>query len=248
MKPDDEAPHMWQQSLVEHPVFQVLRDSERHQWLDKGSFSKRAQSRYLARCGDMLANVTLILRGAVRINVRRKDGRELLLKILVAPALFGELEAFLDGPTAASVSTIYETSTFEVPAELFTKTMKDNGMLGLCIATDVARRLSVATSNEMSLAFDRVFPRLMRLLLDYTSIFPASPDGHVWLNVSQDQMAADLSVTRKSVNAALSHLRPGELVERKGNLFCLTDVTAAQAQAEGLPRLVHTMTTRQPVT
>lgn len=235
------AAQRWQQALAVHPLLVALSPAEAAQWGGACHFLEPEAERYVIRVDAPAQRVMLLLEGAVRVCVRRSSNKEALLKMLQAPALFGEMESFLKLPFAASVSTLVASRLCSVPTPLFVQTLRSNAEMGFRLSVDVSQRLRVATANETGLAFNRLGPRLMRLLMDYTAVLASSSNPDNWLTINHDRLADDMAVTRKAIVSEFAHFRREGVVESRGQSYRITSTASAEAVARDAQSLVHSM-------
>ena len=235
------ASRRWQQALKVHPLLAALSPDEAAQWGSVCHFFGPEAERYVVRVGAPAQQVMLLLEGAVRICVRRANNRETLLKMLQAPALFGEMESFLNLPFVASVSTLVTSRLCSVPAPLFVQTLRSNAEMGFRLSVDVSQRLRVATANETGLAFNRLGPRLMRLLMDYTAVLASPNNPDHWLTINHGRLADDMAVTRKAIVSEFARFRHDGLLENRGQSYRITPDAGAEAVAHDAQSLVHSM-------
>jgi CRP-like cAMP-binding protein len=84
---------------------------------------------------------------------------------------------------------------------------------------DVAARLSAATENERSLAFDSVSVRLARYLCDYGEWTNDPGAAELRLDLNQDDMAAAIAATRRSVAKDIIGWQKAGILERRGQHY-----------------------------
>lgn len=240
---------------MSHPLLATL-PTDLRQKLEALSQERtvRAKKTVLRR-GECSAHVYFLREGAVRVchdgllrhaplgvNPRcagNRPGGGLLLKLLCAPAMFGEIEALSGEPCSDSVVTVETSRMLVVPAQAFRFLLDHEPAFAAGVARDLAKRLSIAASNQGALAHDDVQARVARLLLDYAGCVgePCSSGHKITAAISQASLAADLGLSRKSVGEVLHKLRAQGLLQKIDARYTLPNVDglkALQPHASGL--------------
>jgi CRP-like cAMP-binding protein len=171
-----------------------------------------------------------------------------LVKLFRAPALFGEMEVMAERPFLEYVMTLEYSTILQVPSDLFHKLVRSQPRFAQAIAVDLAARLCIATHNERALAFDDVETRLANLLLDYAQFFGA-PEGNgairLTVPLSQESMARDLAVSRKSLTRSLLKLKREGLLDKNNARYVLRDIDAIRSRGSGTLGLNYKIEWRQ---
>jgi CRP/FNR family transcriptional regulator, cyclic AMP receptor protein len=218
-----------------HPLLALLEPKVLESVVKNSRIVTYRLKRTIIKEGDLATHAYCLLSGAVRVYHRSQDGEsEVLVKLFRAPALFGEMEVLAQRPFLEYVTTIDYSTILQIPAELFHKLVRTSPRFSQSIAVDLAARLCIATHNERALAFCDVETRLANLLLDYAQFFgePQS-DGSVRLTValSQESMARDLAVSRKSLTRSLLKLKREGILTKANARYVLRDVDAIKKRS-----------------
>ncbi len=94
------------------------------------------------------------------------------------------------------------------PIELLSA-LRQDAAAAVALLVDVATRLALASQNEKSLAFDPVTVRLANYLIDIAGFTNASDAKELELRITQDDMAAAVGATRRSIAKDISLLARG---------------------------------------
>jgi len=191
--------------------------------------------RTLLKEGDAPEQVYCLLDGAVRVYHREKDGNEVLVKLFRGPALFGEMEVIAERPFLEFVTTLEPSDILMIPAKVFRKLVNTQKPLAVQLVHDLAARLCIATANEKALAFCDVDTRLANLLLDYIAIAGEPCDAGVRISVrlTQESMAHDLGVSRKSLVRALGKLQKQKVLKKRDGRYEILNANALAERGTG---------------
>jgi len=156
----------------------------------------------------------VIKSGQVKINTISPEGEEAILAILTDGDFFGEL-SLLDGkPRSANAVAMEATQTLALQRQDFLDILgKHREMVG-----DILVSLADRLRNTDHLLEDAVFlslpARLAKRLLDLAEKHGVKTDKglEIDLNLTQQELAAALGVSRVALNKQLSLLQDGGLV------------------------------------
>ncbi len=168
-------------------------------------------------------DVFFVVDGAVRVVNYAMSGREIAFETVTAGEICGELAATDGLPRTASVDAIEDTLLAFMPAAAFRDLLRRNNDIALRVLDRLVRMVRACDERIMDLstlgAVQRVYRELLRL---------AVPDAAVksqWVIRQvppEREIASRTSTARETVARALSQLRQGGIVRRKGrNLYIL---------------------------
>ena len=167
--------------------------------------------------------IFFVVQGTVRVVNYTLSGREIAFAILVAGEYFGELAAIDALPRTASVQAIEDSLLAFLPADVFLDLLHRHGEIAYHVLERLVGVVRKTTERIMDLstlgAIQRVYAEILRLAVPDA----ASPDLWILRPVpSGREIAGRTSTTRETVARALSQLRQGGIVRRKGrNLYIL---------------------------
>jgi CRP-like cAMP-binding protein len=209
--------------LREHPVFGLASVEARATLLAASTLRTYRDGDRVLSEGDPADRVFALLDGAVRVFHMSPEGAEVVLKLFRAPALFGEAEAFAGGHYVEHVSVVGDAEILLIPTAALRTLLEGSAMAAVSMLADVATRLAIASDHQKSLAFDPVTVRLANYLLDFAE-WSNPPDATEWtLRLSQDDMAAAVAATRRSVSKDITAWQREGILERRGDHYCLKD-------------------------
>src|SRR5581483_720491 len=180
---------------------------------------------------DPGASVHVIESGRINVVLATAEGEELLLRVLGAGELFGEL-ALLDGrPRSATVLALEDTVTHVLERSTFLDFLRSqpDAMLDLCRAlAELIRRL---TEQVEDLALLDVPRRLERKLLELAETYgERTPQGiRIDVRLTQSELASMIGTSRASVNHYLASLETRGIIRRDGQRIVLRRPEALHA-------------------
>lgn len=148
----------------------------------------------------------VILDGSVKIHIDQPDGSDVILAILGAGAIVGEMSLADSLGRSASVSTL-ELSTFLlIDRASFWASLREMPMMAYNLMNILSRRLRLANLHQSLMRLDvygRVAGQLLALAREYGE---ATPRGGVVvpLRLTQSDLASMVGASRVRVNQALS--------------------------------------------
>jgi CRP/FNR family cyclic AMP-dependent transcriptional regulator len=152
-------------------------------------------------------SVYIILEGTVKVYLGRSDGTEVILAILAAGEVVGEMALMDSFERSASVLTL-EPCTFLVMGRPdFWSSLKEMPTMGLNLINVLSRRLRLSNARAESVAaldiYGRVAAQLLVLAKEYGE---PTPDGDVAipLRLTQSDLASLVGASRVRVNQAFA--------------------------------------------
>jgi CRP/FNR family cyclic AMP-dependent transcriptional regulator len=148
----------------------------------------------------------VILSGTVKIRIEQYDGTELLLGIMRAGEIVGEMSLIDDLGRSASVVTMEESSIAAMPRSVFWECLRSMPEMTYNLVGILSRRIRLANAQVQSLADQDVTGRVARQLLAVAEEFgEKDPAGGVRIPIrlTQSDIAALVSASRVRVNQVL---------------------------------------------
>ena len=184
--------------------------------------------------GDPGIGLMGVITGRVQISSQSAEGKEIVLNIIGAGGVFGEL-ALLDGaPRTADATTIEPTELLVLDRRDFLPFLQRNPEVGLALLRVVAGRLR-QTSQQLE---DIIFLRLPSLLAKRL-LWLAETCGHevaegclIDMRLSQQQLANLVGVTRESVNKQLQEWRDAEIIAMRNRQILILNEDALRRLSE----------------
>jgi CRP/FNR family cyclic AMP-dependent transcriptional regulator len=150
--------------------------------------------------------VYIIRNGTVKIHVEQADGSDVILAILGAGEVVGEISIFDKVGRSANVVTMEECALCWMESAGFSECVRSMPQLALNLLNVLARRLRLADEQIQSLAALDVYGRVARQLLAFAEEYgEAQSDGSILipLRLTQSDLADITGATRVRVNQVL---------------------------------------------
>ncbi|RJQ81165.1 Crp/Fnr family transcriptional regulator [Pseudonocardiaceae bacterium YIM PH 21723] len=199
---------------VVSPLWTLLSVADREVLRRTGTRHDHPAGTQIMREGDRSTSAMVLLAGRAKVLASSADGHQCILAVRRAGDLVGEMSAIDGLPRAASVIAIDRVRLLRIPAEQF------NGVLATCpaIAHAVLRvvcgRLRAASERRAELVGSTAAQRLHVFLLDLAKQYgmPAGDGIAITLPLSQEEIAASISASRRAVVRALHSLRSDAVI------------------------------------
>ena len=182
--------------------------------------------------GQAVTCLRLVVSGAVRLSAVVPSGREVVVGLLGAGDVFGELALLGGGPSPVEARAVgSETRIVALPLEALREVVRRAPASAEELLRLVASRLHhTAGALEEALAHDvptRVSLRLRDLARSHGT---AAADGvRLPPRLTQEELARMVGATRESVNRTLSSLAARGLVRVEGRRYVVPDPEALAA-------------------
>ena len=178
----------------------------------------------------------IVEKGSVRVYLPSLQGADLTLALLGPGDFVGDL-SLLDGqPRSASADAMEDTSVLSLERSDFIELVRSSPDAAMAVMTVVAKRLRNTDEMAADLAFLDVGGRLAKKLLEMASSHGVDRhDGTLLdVNITQEQLANMIGVTRESVNRNLGRFRQDGLISSRGRRIVLRDPEGLRLRTEPL--------------
>jgi CRP/FNR family cyclic AMP-dependent transcriptional regulator len=189
------------------PLFSRL-DDKALGFLEKVAV-KRAYSKntILISKGDESDQLFIVLKGKLKVSITDDSGKEIIMSILGPGDYFGEI-ALIDGESrSATIMTTQATEVLTITRDDFHRTLLSSPELMFDLLKVLARKVRIATDKLESLAFEDVYGRLVKLLIQL-----AKPQNQVWVieeRLTHQEIANMIGSSREMVTRILKTLTDG---------------------------------------
>jgi CRP-like cAMP-binding protein len=191
----------------------------------------------LVRTGDRADSATVLLSGSVKVHKTAAEGAEVVLALLGAGDLLGEMSAFPEALRSADATALEPVQgvVISVPALrafLGTHPRASLALLEMALArlhTSDLRRIEFATAGSLA----RVATRLIELAARFGV---QRDDGaiEIELPLTQEELAAWSASSRESTARALHTLRELDLLETRRRKLIVRDLERLRPYAARL--------------
>jgi CRP-like cAMP-binding protein len=189
------------------------------------------------------ARAFVLTQGAVEILHREQVGTSLVTKILIAPSMFGAIEAISAQPSyLESVRVLGTCTASAIRQEALVAALRTHPAAALEVLEDVSGAFCVAARMERSL-LQTTEVRLANLLVGYMRAFGSRRDAEVVLKFRRTQadFAEAIGAGERSVNRLLSDWQEeGLMTKRRGRYVIHRPEALRRIGAPLADSLVHT--------
>jgi CRP-like cAMP-binding protein len=218
--------------LAHNPVFAAASPNARERLVDASKLRTFAPGEPIIVEGQAAEQIYALEQGTVRVFHLSPKGDEVVVKLFGAPAVFGEAEALGGVPHQEHVSAVKACRILVMPLRAVVKLLRQEPECSIRLLVDVAARLAIAAYNEKSLAFNPLTIRLANYLLDYAR-WTNPPDAEeIHVDLTQDDMAAAVGGTRRSVAKDIIAWQQEGVLERRGRCYVVRDLEALRRYSD----------------
>lgn len=198
------------------PLFSGL-DDRQLSWI-----AQRAHRRLFAAGKDIITAeqpgeaVYIILHGTVKIHMEQVDGHDVILSILGAGDILGEMSIIDNVGRSATVVTLEDTLVLWMDKSTFNQILQDFHAVALNLVRILSSRVRLSDELIKSLATLDVYGRVARQLLAFAERYGEgqAADGSVLIPISltQGDIADLVGASRKRVNQVMVFFREQEFI------------------------------------
>lgn len=171
------------------------------------------------RRGDAGEEMCIILSGGVKASTRSTDGKEIIFDLLSEGDFFGEL-SLLDGmPRTATVTTLVPSVLIVLERSFFMPFLEDNPVTAIRLLNLLAHRLRATDTFLEEVLFLDSETRLAKRILALENIYGKVVGNaiQIELNVSQQDIANLVGITRERVNKLLKKWERAKIISLQQN-------------------------------
>lgn len=168
----------------------------------------------LFHMGDDGGSLHIVERGRVKVTIPSNTGEELILAILGAGEVLGELSLFDGKPRSATVQALEKTETLCLHRKDLLALMRSRFDVVEKILEVLVRRIRDADMLLAERNFLDITSRLAKKILDLGDTHGIQEGGQIRIGVkiTQKDLASMIGATRESINKQLKTLRDHGLV------------------------------------
>jgi CRP/FNR family cyclic AMP-dependent transcriptional regulator len=183
--------------------------------------------------GDDAHEVLIIHSGQVKVTLTSLEGREVVLDVLGAGELLGELSAIDGAPRSAGAASLGAVELVAIDVDRFNQFVDEHHAVAVALLRSVAGRLRHTTRRQVEFgtvdALGRVCGRIVEMMDRY-----GRPDGarvEVAAPVSQSELGGWTGLSREAVVKALAALRALGWIATTGRTITVIDPAALRSRA-----------------
>lgn len=171
-----------------------------------------------------------ICAGQVKVYSMAADGRTSIYRLCGAGDMLGLSATVSEAPYEATAETLEPSSISFVRAADLRRFVREDSEIAYRVTKYLAFEVQAALVRiQILTCYHKATERLSRFLLSRT----ASPDGHITLNLSHEEISEMLGLSRETVTRAFSELKANGVLRVKGPLITILDVDALAEAAGG---------------
>lgn len=207
-------------------VFAAVPDDELAR-LAAATFPRRlARGQVLFVEGERSDHVYVLSSGRLKVLVASPRGEELVLAVLGPGDALGELSALDGAERSATAVALDDVALWCVPSQLVRELLRRSPVTALAVAAELAARVRRLTGAAADLVFLDLPRRLAKLLVADEAA------GGRSTSLTQTDVAAQLGVTRQSLNRALQRLQERGWIEVQRSGITVLDAPALERFAQ----------------
>jgi CRP/FNR family transcriptional regulator, cyclic AMP receptor protein len=214
-----------------HALFGILAPCDVDALLSHARFEHHPAGRLIFAKGSPGRSMMAVLAGSVRISSTSSNGREVVLAILNAGEIFGEMALLDGGERTADATAMHDSDLLVLDQRDFIPFLKSRSDLCIEFLRLLSRRLRRTDEMVETALFDRLDSRLARALVrlasDGCSDEVVKPPFQ--LRVSQEVLSGIVGASRENVNKQLRAWQRAGLVELGKRLIVIPDPEALEA-------------------
>jgi len=183
--------------------------------------------------GDAAGEALVLVSGEVKISVTSVDGREVILDVLEAGSLIGELSAIDGQPRSATVAALSSVEVLAVASGPFNSFLDRHPDVLRQLLLEVIQRLRVRVRHQLEFGAGDALGRVCARLAELAARYGQDASGATALSspVSQSELAAWTGLSREAVVKALRALRQLGWIESHGRRIDIRDLEALRDRA-----------------
>ena len=175
-------------------------------------------------------SMVAVVRGTVRISSASSGGKEIVLAIVHAGEIFGELALLDGGERSADASAMSDCDLLVIDHRDLVPFLERRSDVCLLLLKLLCQRLRRTNSYVEEALFEQLEHRIAKALLRLAEDL-GTCEGPVSLHLSQQELAQMIGATRESVNKQLHVWQRLGMVELGKRLIVLRDPAALEDMA-----------------
>ncbi|WP_038708880.1 Crp/Fnr family transcriptional regulator [Burkholderia sp. lig30] len=220
--------------LDAQPWFAALPQPLRAQLLSHAALRRLPAGHALFRRGDPPCGLYAVLSGSLTIGAVDEHGKEALLTVAGPATWFGEIALFDGLPRTHDAIALEDTLLLHVPQAALLALLDAAPHYWRDVALLMAQKLRLSFLTVEAISVMPAAQRLAARLLMIADGYGGVSAGSLRIRLSQEKLAAMLSVTRQTANQLLKSLEAGGAVRLHVGEIEIVDIDALR-RASRLP-------------
>lgn len=213
-----------------HVLFGILDSDDLDALLSHARIEQHPAGRLIFAKGTPGRSMMAVLRGSVRIAATAANGREVVLAILDAGEIFGEMALLDGGERTADAIAMSDCDLLVIDQRDFIPFLKRRSELCIELLKVLSTRLRRTDELVETALFGRLDSRLARVLVRLATQSAAS-DGAtppLRLHVSQQELGGLIGASRENINKQLRAWQRTGLLDLGKRLVVIHDLDALE--------------------
>jgi len=219
------------QKLFEgHALFGILAPGDVDALLSRARFEHYPTGRLIFAKGSPGRSMMAVLSGSIRISTTAPNGREVVLAILNAGEIFGEMALLDGGERTANAIAMGDCDLLVIDQRDFIPFLKSRNDLCIGLLRLLSQRLRRTDELVETALFERLESRLAKALVRLASDSgPGNgPKPPFQLSVSQQELGDIVGASRENVNKQLRAWQRAGLLGLGKRLVVIRDLDALE--------------------
>lgn len=207
------------EALRQVSLFSSLGDEDLGALASISAHEAYRKNKVLFHQGDPGNFLFVLTRGAVKISLVGSSGKEVILKILTAYDIFGEM-SLLDGKfRSATVTTVEDSEALIIDRSDFTRLIQRKPPFVLDILATLNRRLRQATEQISNITLFDAYGKVAQILLNLIDELGEKEGDTIVLNpkCSRQELAGMAGLTRETFTRVLHEFQVRAYIIIRGN-------------------------------
>ncbi len=219
-----------QRLFAGHALFGILAPDDVDALLARARVEHYPAGRLIFAKGSPGRSMMAVLHGSIRIGATAPNGREVVLAILSAGEIFGEMALLDGGERTADAIAMSDCDLLVVDQRDFIPFLKRRSELCIELLKVLSRRLRRTDELVETALFERLDSRLAKALVRLASAGDPGDDATppLRLHVSQQELGGLVGASRENVNKQLRAWQRAGLVELGKRLVVIRDLDALE--------------------
>ena len=187
--------------------------------------------------GDEGRDVVVLLDGSVKVVTAAPSGREVILEVIDAGQLVGEMSAIDGQPRSATAVALTAVDVSVIPTPQFLSFLERHGSAATALLRLVVARLRHSSQRQLEFGTSDALGRLCACMLRMLDRYGGTDDRgrHVTMPLAQHDLASMAGTSRETTNRSLCALRAMGWVDKDRSLLVVLDLQALRRFAQDGP-------------
>jgi len=214
-------------------IFNALEDQDLDELAKRLIQRRFSCGQVLFHMGDEGGNLYIIRQGRVKVTIPSSDGEEVILTILSAGEILGELSLIDGKPRSATVQAMEETNVLVLYREDFLDILRGRFDVVQRVLEVLTQRLRITDISLAESHFLDINSRLAKKILGLGRDFGIEEENiiRVGVRVTQKDLASMVGATRESINKQLKVLREKGIINLTGGHIEILDLVRLARRA-----------------